>query len=245
MVFKIDVSGVSEIKAETDFRSKQSGFVLPLVLLMVMTVGFLSASISMVAINTLRDSSLLNKNYAHQAYSDFVLQQVINIVRSDPLYWHSLPRLASLPSGYTSYSPLSLIASNGTPSCIMTRGVRLPGCERHLYPIGGGIIKNLGSITTGNPPPATFVDTRKSIVDQLPWDGIQPPPDFTFDNVLVWYQVERLQNVSPGLSTLGVTFGDVISSQIISFRVTIYSQGKLGSKVGRHVRVVLIDLPET
>lgn len=214
----------------------ECGIALPIVLvlsLLIATITSIMGNSSSYSLRSVKDSqAMADTNYvAEGALNDMLAQMSVN--RS---LWRKYPVLLTKPSGYTQYNPLTYTSNNGIPTCSGT------ACQRHLYPIGGGLLKNFGPIGGDG----SEVDASYSITQQL--DLVNPPdPDITLNGRNAWVQVERLDQVMPSENSIGATLlnndPSGLNSYSIRFRVTAVSTRNVRGLVGTSTIVAVVEMP--
>jgi len=218
-------------------RRKQRGLALPATLFMMLILLSVSSILTMLSQQGLRrissEQGTLNTTFAaegslHKQISDLGVYSNL---------WDQQAPLTTKPNGYTQYSPASYTATNGVPVCASGAS-----CHRNYYPAGGGIIKNVGPLTSVG----ATVDSSFPITDQLNYTTPQTE-DVTLASVKGWSQVERLDTSRPGANTVGGSLSSSLAeggnAKVVRFRLTATSLRKMLNQNGLATVVAVVELP--
>jgi hypothetical protein len=220
-------------------KKNESGFALPFVLIVLLFCSSISAMVAVFSIGSFQRIS--NSNALNDAL--FISQGGIHAMAAsmsqDPTYWRDLIVISKNPANYTRYSPLSYAGTNGLPTCTAAGLSITAGCERHLVPQGGGLLKNFGSGAS-----SFSVVTSKSVTEQLNFAS-PPGEDFQINGEKAWVQVERLRRGLPSSSEPGLTLGVPIPSASTQFRLTSTTLRGEGEGKSAAVTVALAKIPGT
>ncbi len=214
----------------------EAGLALPLTLLMILTLT--AASAVMVSVSRENLGRLKLRKEASQTYlvAEGAANQILGDMAIYGALWDQLPNLASKPYGYTEYAPGAYSATNGIPTCTGE------SCLRNLYPLGGGLLKNLGPLTGAG----ATVDTNYAMADQLNYTSPQTA-DSTLGNLSGWSQVERLDETTPNASSVGGSLSNSLAeggnARTVRFRVTGLSMKRVRGRVGLASVVMVVELP--
>ncbi|MCB0335818.1 MAG: hypothetical protein KDD62_05915 [Bdellovibrionales bacterium] len=215
---------------------KQQGFALPLALLIMLVIAGAGAIFS----NIVKSGTEFVKSGQGTANMFYVaegaLQDVVSSMAIEGNLWIEQPMLTSSPSGYVAYAPASYASSNGIPTC---GGA---GCHRHLHPVEGGLVKNVGPITGVG----SQVYEDYPITDQIDYNDF-PDADIELNGVSGFSQVERLDEAPIGATSIG---GDLMNNPSngagvnpVRFRVTGYATQSHKGRRGRSVVVAVVEIP--
>ncbi len=216
----------------------QRGNALPLALFMVMLlalVGGITVKVSQLNVRKIKISESSEDTFQ---IAEGSAHKLLSQMAASPELWREMNPLATNPYGYTEYSPASYASSNGIPTCIGK------GCLRNYFPIGGGLIKNFGPLTSDG----SLVDSAYSIADQF--DEQDPPEaDVVLNGLSGWSQVERLDEVSVDSSSLGGGLennkGGGSRTGMVRFRVSAIATRELRDRIGRSTLVMVVQVPST
>ncbi len=217
---------------------KQNGMVLPAVM---MTLVLISSVMVMLSNRSAHGVALLKIDQAasdtYLAAEGAVNKQIADMSVFGTL-WEEKASLATVPSAYTQYTPLIYYSTNGIPPCV---GI---ACHRHLYPLGGGLLKNLGPVNGDG----DFVDAAYPITEQLdPLD--LPETDLTLGPIKAWTQVERLDETTPGSSSVGGSLTNSIAeggnAKTVRYRVTGIATKTVKARRGYATVVSVVEMPLT
>lgn len=216
-----------------------SGFALPAALFMLLVISGVVSVLTTFS----QEGFKQTKVQEGTAITNMIAEGTVNKMMSEmgiyTALWDQQAPLSSKPYGYTEYSPATYSASNGIPSC--TGSI---SCQRDLYPLGGGLVKNVGPMTSDG----LEVDTSYSITEQLNTSAPQTP-DITLGGTSGWIQVERLTEELPGASTVGGNLSSAIAeggnAKKVQFRLSGVATKEVDSRVGRTTIVTVVLLPMT
>ena len=215
---------------------KSSGFALPAAFVMILLITSAIAILSNLSTHHLTQVSSANsRDNTYLAAEGAMHKQIAEMAVLSTL-WSQRVNLTASPASYTEYSPITYYASNGIPPCSGT------ACHRDMFPIGGGIIKNVGPINGAG----DGVDTAYSITQQL--DPEAPPvADTTLSGVEAWTQVERLDETSPNASTVGGSLSNSVAeggnARAMRYRITAYSFKSLRGRRGYATVTTVVEAP--
>lgn len=217
-------------------RHSSSGFALLSALILVLLISFMVAMLSHLSRHNM---SVMESNSAKEgtylAAEGAVNKQIAEISVLSTL-WSQKTNLPSLPNAYTEFSPSSYLATNGIPEC---SGL---ACHRSLYPTGGGLIKNFGPINGAG----DTVNTSYRITDQLDPDST-PTPDVTLGSVNAWTQVERLDQLAPGASTVGGSLSNAVAeggnALTVRYRITGLALRDMKDRRGYSTVIAVVEMP--
>ncbi len=217
---------------------EECGMSLPVVLFMVLAIMAASAIFATVGTQNIREIKLTQVSNDSFYVAEGALQDFISQLAVYPQLWRERPILEDSPNDYNQYNPLSYDSTNGIPSCSGE------SCQRQLYPIGGGLIKNFGPIgSTGD-----TVNTNQTITQQLNLNSL-PPPDVSLNNRGAWYQVERLDETSISNESIGASLSNYEAHNSgfsgMRFRITSTTVRNLKGRSGRSTVVAVVELPPT
>lgn len=217
-------------------RRCQRGMALPLALLAVLLFASAGTLLTRTTVESWQTVKMTEATADTFEIAEGVLHDLLRQMSSQPHLWRDKTALATLPSGYTQYSPSINVASNGIPSC---SGI---ACHRCLYPTGGGLLKNFGPIGGDGDQ----VNNAVSIVQQLNTAAL-PAADVTLNGRQAWGQVERLDETTVGASSIGADLtnnpGAGNSSAAIRFRLTGTTLRAVQGQNGRATLVIVAELP--
>ena len=217
-------------------RASQRGTALLTALLLVLILTLCGAMFSRASMENLKIISLQDATSDTFQIAEGAVHDMIRQMSVRPNLWRNAPPLASIPSGYTSYSPLSYASTNGIPSCTGSK------CLRSLYPTTGGLVKNFGPLgAAGN-----TVDTTLPVFSQLN-DTALPTADVTLNGESGWSQVEHMDEVLPSTFSLGVDLANNpaggSTTNNIRFRITGKTLKTVKGNEGASTVVVIVELP--
>lgn len=212
------------------------GIALPISLFMLLVIGGVTAILSKTAIKNLEDISINTAAAESYFASEGVMHKMLGDMSSKGTLWKEQPPLGGTPAGYTEFSPLSYSGTNGLPPC---SGV---ACHREMYPIGGGLLKNVGPLLGDG----ASVDTGYSISEQLNISSPQTE-DESFGNLKAWSQVERLDEITPSAASVGGNLSNTVAeggnANVVRFRITGKSLRSLKGRKGISTVVSIIEMP--
>jgi len=216
--------------------SNEKGMALPIALFLVLVIAAATSILSNSATQNLKEIKISESINDSFYISEGALQDFIGQLAVYSQLWREKVSLPSLPSGYTQYSPISYSGTNGIPSC---SGI---ACQRKMYPIGGGLLKNFGPMGGAG----DIVNSGATIVNQL---NTATPPlgDVTLNGRNAWFQVERLDESTISKNYLGASLTNNDSngsgSTAVRYRVTATSLRPLKSKNGLSTVIAVLELP--
>lgn len=224
--------------APSSTLKRQRGNALPLALFMVMLLGLVGGITVKVSQLNVRKMKISESSEDTFQIAEGTSHRLLSQMAASPELWREMNPLSTSPYGYTEYSPESYASSNGIPTCVGK------GCLRNYYPIGGGLIKNYGPLTSDG----STVDSNYSIADQF--DELNPPePDIILNSLEGWSQVERLDEISIDASSLGGGLennkGGGSRTGMVRFRVTSIATREVRNKIGRSTLVTVVQVPST
>lgn len=217
-------------------KNHSAGLALPAALLMILAIAAVTAMLSRLSIHNLVQVELDNaKDDTYFAAEGAVSKQISQMSVLSVL-WSDKANLATLPSNYTEYFPAYYSSTNGIPSCSTV------GCQRSIYPTGGGLIKNIGPVGGDGDQ----VDSSFQIIDQL--DPESPPtPDVTLSGVNAWSQVERLDETAVSSSSVGGNLSNNVAeggnARSVRYRITGYSLKSTRGRYGYTTVVAIAEMP--
>ncbi len=214
----------------------ESGLALPSALVMMLMTTVLTLMLSKMSVHSLTEVSMTDAADTTYLAAEGALNKQIGEMSVFGNLWEAKPALATLPSGYTEYSPLSFIASNGIPTCT---GI---ACHRDLYPTGGGLLKNVGPVGDDG----DVVDATYSITEQIDPNDL-PTADLTVSSLSAWSQVERLDESTPSSATVGGSLSNSVAeggnSKVVRYRITGVSTKNLRGRRGYATVVAVVEMP--
>jgi len=228
---------VKSFTSKLDLAS-ELGVSLPMALFMILVIAASSAILSTSSTQGLKEvkiSEAISDSYyvAEGGFQDFVAQLGVY-----SQLWREKVTLTVPPANYVQYSPLMYSLTNGIPSC---SGI---ACQRNLFPVGGGLLKNFGPIGGSGDTVNAAVD----ITQQLNPAAL-PTSDVTLNGRSAWYQVERLDETYPNGTALGGSLTNYdphgAGATAVRFRVTATSQRSLKGKTGLATIIAVVELPPT
>lgn len=218
------------------FRSDQDGLALPTALMLVMVISIGGSIFASTTVQNLRTVTIDEATQDTFQVAEGALHNIIRQISANPQLWREKVALATAPSGYTEFTPLTYSATNGIPPCSGAL------CLRQMFPTGGGLIKNYGPIGGDG----DNVDDTATIVDQLN-DASLPDPDVTLNSQSAWAQVEHMDESLPGSTSIG---GDLINNPVggtvatnIRFRITGTTLRTVRERQGRSTVMAMIEVP--
>lgn len=214
----------------------EAGLSLPLVLFMVLAIMGASAIFATVGTQNIRETKIIQTNHDSFYIAEGALQDFISQLAVYPQLWREKTNLLEVPLDYDQYNPLNYESANGIPSCSGE------ACQRQLYPVGGGLLKNFGPIgdsgDTANP--------LAPITQQLNLSS-PPTPDLVLNNKSAWYQVERLDETSISNETIGASLSNYEPHSNgysgVRFRITASTTRTLKGRSGISTVVAVVELP--
>lgn len=216
--------------------SGQRGSALPLALLVVMILGVLGGVYSRISVQNLRTQKLNEATVDAVEIAEGVAHDLVRQMVILPHLWREKVPLATVPLNYVEYSPLSFSATNGIPTC---SGV---GCHRNRYPTGGGLLKNAGPVGGYG----DTVDATLPVTSQVDPSDL-PPADLTLNGLSAWSQVERLDELMPGASSIGGDLannpGGGTNANAIRFRITGTTRRAIRAQTAQPEVVVVVEVP--
>ncbi len=226
------------LNLKTGLIINQGGMSLPIALFLILAISAASSILSNAATQNLKEVKITESTNDSFYIAEGALQDFIGQLGAYSQLWREKVVLAALPLGQVQYSPITYASTNGIPSC---SGI---ACHRKMYPVGGGVLKNFGPLGGAG----DIVDTTKSITNQLDQSSL-PTADITLNNRNAWFQVERLDETSPGKNSIGasLTNNDIhgSSSSAIRYRVTSIALRTLKNKTGLSTLITVLELPPT
>lgn len=216
--------------------SRQAAFALPAALVMILLITSAVAILSNLSTHHLAQVSSGNsRDNTYLAAEGAVHKQIAEMSVLSTL-WSQRVNLTASPVGYSEYSPIAYISSNGIPPCSGT------ACHRDMFPTGGGIIKNVGPVNGAG----DGVDVAYSITEQL--DPEAPPAaDSTLSDVGAWTQIERLDETSPNAATVGGSLSNSVAeggnARAVRYRITGYSFKSLRGRRGYATVTTVVEAP--
>jgi hypothetical protein len=221
----------------TFLRGAEEGMALPAVLMLLVLLAGVTAIISEISVHHQKQIVIEQAvDDTYLAAEGAVNKQIADMSVLSGL-WDQKTNLSSSPSGYTSYSPIAFTSTNGIPTC--TSGV---ACHRNMYPVGGGLIKNLGPVNGDG----ETVDSSYSIIDQLDPSNL-PDADLTLNGVKAWTQVERLDETFPGTATVGGSLSNAVAeggnSKAVRYRITGISTKSVKGRRGYATVIAVAEVP--
>lgn len=215
---------------------RQEGFTIPLTLFLILVLSSMAAVLGTVAKENQTRIKIEEDAGTIYYASEGMLNKMLGDMTVYGSLWDQLAQLATKPAGYTEYVPSAYSTTNGIPPCT---GV---ACHRNLYPLGGGLLKNLGPLDGDG----LIVDGSYSISQQLDYND-PPTSDLELGNLKGWAQVERLDETTPSSNTVGGSLSSSLSdggtAKEVRFRVSAYSFKKLQGKTGVSSTVSVIQVP--
>lgn len=214
----------------------ERGMALPLTLFLSLAVLMLSG----IYTSLIKNSSEIVKTQEHSKDMFYLSEGVIHSLLGDlsinSHLWLEQPPIYTLPNNYLSFNPYDYLANNGIPTCT---GI---ACQRHMYPEGGGLLKNFGPLMSSG----SNVDQELSVTAQLNQETL-PTPDVKINNQNAWSQLERLDEASLGAGSIGVDTSNNPASSAgtapVRFRITGKAQKNLKGEMGQSTIVVIIEVP--
>ena len=217
---------------------RQKGLALPTAMLLLLVITASTALLTNTAIRNFRILKTEQATTDSFQESEGAVHQVIGDMASHSHLWRGRDPLNTVPLNYTEYSQLTYGASNGIPTCTGQN------CIRSLYPVGGGLEKNFGPITSSG----VNVDSTKEIYNQLNSASL-PAADVTLNGQSGYSQVEKLDESIPVGSNFGTDMSNNPSggtgSKNIRFRITGKTLRPYGTRTGVSTVVVVVELPTT
>lgn len=220
-------------------RKQERGLALPAALLLLLVIATMTAVLSRTATEQLSAAKSQQVSLDMFLVAESALQNQMRQMLIFPEGWKVVATLSTKPSSYTQFQPAVYASQNGIPSCSGD------GCLRGYYPVGGGLLKNLGPIEGSG----LTVNASNTIMTQF--DGESPPEveDVTVDGTPGWVQVERMDRVVTPVDATGAnlsTQGNVLgNNESVRFRLTGYSTKQLKARRGDTVLVAVIEMPAT
>lgn len=215
-----------------------AGIALPIALFMLLIISAVTALLSNQAIQNLNQVQLSQVTNESYYAAEGVLDKTISDMASNALLWKDKVPLATAPSSYSSYAPASYSSTNGIPSCTYLH------CLRDLYPISGGLIKNLGPIGGSG----DTVDSGFSITEQYNPSSPQTV-DLTLGGISAWTQVERLDQTTPSATSVGGSLSNTLAeggnANNVRFRVTGLSTELHKESRSYATVVAIVEMPAT
>lgn len=212
------------------------GMAIPAALIMMMLIAGTTAILAKLSIHQFSGISTdQSRDETYYAAEGAVNLYIGNMSALGNLWEQAVP-LADTPDNYTEYSPAAYVTDNGIPSC---SGI---ACHRHLYPTGGGLLKNLGPL--GND--GDIVDVNYPITEQLNPDS-PPLADISLGGINAWAQVERLDEVRVTEEMVGANLNNNLvdggNANNVRFRITGVAYKKLKGRIGYSTVVSVVELP--
>ncbi len=218
--------------------SSQSGIALPLALFLLVFIAGVTGMFASVSIGQLATIKTIEASNDTFFASEGTAHDLLRQMGSQPELWRERVVLSPNPAGYTEYAPSSFSSTNGIPTTCSGSG-----CQRHMYPIGGGVVKNFGPYSTSG----RVISTSKTVIAQYDTDP-QPTDDITLNGLKGWVQVERLDERNPDTGAIGGSLennGGGINASVVRFRVNAVSERRLKGRTGRTTVVYVVELPST
>lgn len=218
------------------FSHKESGFALPVALMLIAVITATTAILSQSAIEQYKTSRGQEATYDTFYSSEAALHDAMRQMSLNPEAWHSMAPIGQSPNSYRTYQPSEYVYSNGIPWCYGT------GCLRNYVPVGGGLLKNVGPYNGDGGQ----VDANYPIAEQLDPEDSQDP-DVTINDLKGWSQIERLETVfddansmGSNLSSQGNGWGD---AQLVRYRISSYALREVKARTGQATLISLVEFP--
>lgn len=216
------------------FRS-ESGLALPIALLLILFIISAGTLISDVSSGTYKQAKLYEAVQDTFQNAEGAAHETMRQMAAYPELWRARTVLTNSPASYIPYSPSTYPSTNGIPACTGT------GCHRNMYPVSGGLIKNVGAEGAG----ASDVDTAYPITQQL--DPYAPPvADITLNGSPAWSQVERLDETLLSAQSVGGSIDDSgrgSTANMLRFRITGSAFRTVRQRRGLSTVVYVVELP--
>jgi hypothetical protein len=214
----------------------ENGLSLPIVLFLVLTIMSASAIFSIVGTQNIREMKITEASTDSFYVAEGAIQDFIAQLGVYSQLWREKVNLVEIPLNYEQFNPLSYASSNGIPNCSGH------ACQRLMYPIGGGLLKNFGPMGADG----DIVNPDATVINQL--STIDPQtPDVVLNNKNAWYQVERLDETSVTANSIGASLSNYEAHSSgyagVRFRITALAQRPLKGKMGFSSIVAVVELP--
>lgn len=216
----------------------ESGISLPVTLFLVLAIMAASSIFAAVGVQNIREMKLAQATSDSFYVAEGALQDFIGQLGVYSQLWREKANLPDPPQNYARFNPLTYASNNGIPSC------QGQACQRQIYPVGGGLLKNFGPLTGDG----SSVNIEVPITAQL--NKLSPQtPDIVLNNRGAWYQVERLDESSLSENSIGASLINYEAHNggysAVRFRVTAVSNRRLKGKLGLSTVVAVLELPPT
>jgi hypothetical protein len=213
------------------------GFALPAALLMMVAVFGVMTVLGTISSEGLRRTAAQDGIVQTYLAAEGALNRMVADMSTYASLWDQQAALSSNPQGYTEYSPNSYGSTNGVPTC-----TGAAGCHRNFFPIGGGLIKNVGPLNESG----SDVNTSLPIAEQI--DQSDPPPaDLMVADMPAWIQVERLDETLPSASAVGGNLSSSLAeggnAKEVYFRLTGTARREVRGRVGSATVVSVVRMP--
>lgn len=216
----------------------EKGLALPAVLILMLLMASVCAVLSSVSMHNLKSVQIHNATETNYLAAEGVVNKLVGEISSLGTLWEQQVPLNVKPSAYSEYSPTTFVSSNGIPPC---SGI---SCQRHLYPTGGGLLKNVSPAGVLS----SSVDTAYPISEQIDFQSL-PEADLMLSDQSAWVQVERLEEIRIQDSMLGASLSNGLAeggnAKNVRFRITGYSLKAVKGRLGLSTIVAIVELPAT
>lgn len=219
-------------------HNSELGISLPVTLFLVLAIMAASSIFAAVGVQNIREMKLAQATSDSFYVAEGALQDFVGQLGVYSQLWREKVNLENSPLNYTRFNPLTYSSNNGIPSC------QGGACQRQIYPVGGGLLKNFGPLSGAG----QIVDVEASITEQLSQETPRDP-DLVLNNRSAWYQVERLDESSLSENSIGAGLTNYEPHNggysAVRFRVTAISNRRLKGKLGLSTVVAVLELPPT
>ena len=227
----------------------ERGFALPAVMMVLLFIA-MTHSIMFAKSNSIMRVSH-SQEMARNTFTaaDAAISAQISDIVNNYEQWLAMEPIPNSSKLYTSFSPLSNRSTNGVPSDCTDNA-----CMRSRLPIGGSLIKNIspfdkmggGIVRAGKPIHEQLVQANSD--GSAPDGEIIPEPDYVFNDVKTWTQVERLDSRYDPASAIGSSLDQSESNSqsrnSVRYRITAYAQSNVtGRESSTSVLVTTIAMP--